>query len=168
MHIVWEWGDINFKNKSLTVRRTVQRIRCVDETEGKKTKLIVSTPKTETSRRIIPIPNFLITILKQFRLKNNYYILSSNENLYDPRLLAYFYTRMLATTKIDYQKFHTLRHTFATRCIESKVDAKTLSDILGHSSVETTLKLYVHPSYELKQKSIERYVNYMHGNKKKH
>lgn len=75
---------------------------------------------------------------------------------YDPRLLSYSYTRTLKTCKIEYEKFHTLRHTFATRCIESGVDAKTLSEILGHSNVQITLRLYVHPTYSMKKKSIEK------------
>ena len=62
---------------------------------------------------------------------------------------------------IKYIHFHSLRHTFATRSIESRMDIKTLSEILGHSSVEITLKLYVHPSYELKKNSIENLVDFM-------
>ena len=68
---------------------------------------------------------------------------------------------MLRNCNIKNNKFHTLRHTFATRSIESKMDIKTLSEILGHSSVEITLKLYVHPTYEMKKASLENLVEYM-------
>lgn len=52
--------------------------------------------------------------------------------------------------------FHGLRHTFATRCIESNCDYKTVSSILGHSSVSTTLNLYVHPDMGQKRKCIDK------------
>ena len=52
--------------------------------------------------------------------------------------------------------FHTLRHTFATRCIEVGFDVKSLSEILGHANVSITLNRYVHPSMELKQKNMDK------------
>ena len=52
--------------------------------------------------------------------------------------------------------FHTLRHTFATRCVEAGFDMKTLSEILGHSNVATTMNLYVHPNLELKRENMNR------------
>ena len=71
------------------------------------------------------------------------------------------YSRILKKCHIKKNKFHTLRHTFATRSIESKMDVKTLSELLGHSSIEITLKLYVHPTYEMKRTSIENLVEFM-------
>jgi len=156
-----KWEDIDFSNKSLIIKRTIERIRNKDENINSKTVLIESTPKSETSNRIVPIPNFLITYLKKYKTDDNYYILSNSEKLYDPRQYEAFYKRFLKSCNVNYSNFHTLRHTFATRAIESKMDLKTLSEILGHSSVEITLKLYVHPSYELKKKSIENLVTFM-------
>lgn len=52
--------------------------------------------------------------------------------------------------------FHFTRHSFATRCIESNCDYKTVSVILGHSNISTTLDLYVHPNMEQKKKCIDR------------
>lgn len=156
-----KWEDIDFSNKSLTVKRTIQRIKNKAENISSKTVLIESTPKSVASKRIVPIPEFLVPLLKDLKKEDHYYILSKSKKLYDPRLLESFYTRILALCDINYNKFHTLRHTFATRSIESKMDIKTLSEILGHSSVEITLKLYVHPSYELKKTSLENLVEYM-------
>ena len=51
-------------------------------------------------------------------------------------------------------KFHGLRHSFATRCIESKADVKTVSVLLGHSNISTTMNLYVHPNTEQKKSVI--------------
>ena len=156
-----KWEGIDFSNKSLIIKRTIQRISKNDNNIENKTLLIESTPKSETSKRIIPIPNFIIELLDKFKQNDNYYLLSNSEKLYDPRYLESFYTRILKKCHIKSNKFHTLRHTFATRSIESKMDIKTLSEILGHSSVEITLKLYVHPTYEMKKTSIENLVKFM-------
>lgn len=156
-----KWEDIDFSNKSLTIKRTIERIKNKDENIKSKTILIESTPKSDTSNRIIPIPNFIISLLLFFKSDNNYFLLSKSNKLYDPRLFESFYSRILKSSNINHNKFHTLRHTFATRSIESKMDIKTLSEILGHSQIETTLKLYVHPSYEMKKSSIENLVQFM-------
>lgn len=153
------WQDIDFDRHSLFVKRTIVRIK-----KDGKSFLIESTPKSDTSNRIVPIPRFLMEILRRFKDKDNYYLLSKNTKLYDPRLLESFYKRILEKCDITYNKFHTLRHTFATRCVESKMDIKTLSEILGHSSIEITLKLYVHPSYEMKRVQLENFVKYMGQN----
>ena len=156
-----KWEDIDFSNKPLIIKRTIQRINNMNCNIKNKTVLMESTPKSETSKRIIPIPNFIIDILKEFQQKDSYFLLSNSEKLYDPRYLESFYSRTLKKCNIKNNKFHTLRHTFATRSIESKMDIKTLSEILGHSSVEITLKLYVHPTYEMKRTSIENLVEFM-------
>ena len=156
-----KWEDINFDAKTIQVKRTIQRIKNINNDNKNKTILIESTPKSDTSNRIIPIPVFLIDILKKYKKEDNLFILSNSNKLYDPRLFESFYKRILIRSNININKFHTLRHTFATRAIESKMDIKTLSEILGHSNVNITLKLYVHSSIELKRKSIENVVNYM-------
>lgn len=156
-----KWEDINFEQKSLVIRRTIQRIKNNNSNIKNKTLLIESSPKSETSNRVVPVPDFIISLLKLFKSKDNFYIISQSTKFYDPRQLESCFERILKTCNIKYIKFHTLRHTFATRSIESKMDVKTLSEILGHSSVEITLKLYVHPSYDMKKTSIENLVLFM-------
>lgn len=156
-----KWEDVNFSNKSLKVKRTIERIKNSDKNINSKTILIESTPKSDTSNRVVPIPDFIIETLRIFKNNNKYFILSNSEKLYDPRQFEYFYERIMKKCNVNYINFHTLRHTFATRSIESKMDIKTLSEILGHSSIEITLKLYVHPSYELKRDSIENLAQFM-------
>ena len=155
-----KWEDIDFEHQYLQVKRTIQRINNPNGIHPK-TILIESTPKSVTSNRIVPIPSFLIENLKKYQSKNDYYLLSNSEKLYDPRQLTFYYQHMIEKSGIKYINFHTLRHTFATRSIESQMDIKTLSEILGHSSIDITLKLYVHPSYELKKNSIEKLVQFM-------
>lgn len=156
-----KWEDIDFGNNSLTIKRTIERIRNTNENIPTKTVLIASSPKSDKSSRTIPFPSFLVTYLQTFRGADKDYILSGCEKKYDPRLFQSFYHRTLKACGIERNKFHTTRHTFSTRAIESKMDIKTLSELLGHSSIEITLKLYVHPSYELKKSSIENLVTFM-------
>ena len=155
-----KWEDINFNKNCIEIKRTIERIKNPNGNVPK-TILIESTPKSITSNRIIPIPTFLIEYLIRFKNNNEFFILSKSSKLYDPRCFEAFYERLIKKLDINYVNFQTLRHTFATRCIESKMDIKTLSELLGHSSVEITLKLYVHPSYELKKSSIDNLVNFM-------
>lgn len=154
-----KWENIDFQNHCLYVKRTIQRIKC--GSGSTKTILIESTPKSLSSIREIPVPDFIIEYLKQYYTKDDDFILSKSEKLYDPRLLENSFKLLLKKLQIKKIKFHALRHTFATRSIEAGVDIKTLSELLGHSSIDITLKTYVHTSHELKRKSINKLVSYM-------
>lgn len=154
-----KWKDIDFENHCLYVRRTIQRVKCNDG--NKKSKLIESTPKSKSSIRKVPIPAFIIELLKDYYTNDEDFILSRSTKLYDPRLLESSFSRLIKKVGIKKIKYHALRHTFATRSIEAGVDIKTLSELLGHSSVDITLKTYVHTSDELKKKSIDKLVSYM-------
>lgn len=153
-----KWKDIDFEKETLKVERTILRIK----SNGSKTKLVASIPKTITSKRMIPLPSFIIPLLKKQDIIPENYILSRSNKLYDPRILEDSFKRLLKKLNIQSIHFHALRHTFATRCIEAKVDIKTLSELLGHSSIETTLKTYVHTSDTLKKESIHHLVSFMH------
>ncbi len=130
-----KWGDIDFKKSILTVRRTVQRIR----TGIHGTKIIVDTPKSRSSQRSIPIPKFLIDLLRNFRSSENFYILSGNYKVTGPRTMQRKFKSILKKADLPSINYHTLRHMFATNCIKLGFDVKTLSEILGHASVETTI-----------------------------
>ena len=156
-----KWEDVNFSSHSLIIRRTIERIKNKNINSHKKTILIESTPKSDTSNRIIPVPEFIIEELKKFKTNDKNFILSNSEKLYEPRVFEAFYKRIIQKCNITYINFHSLRHTFATRSLESKMDVKTLSEILGHSSIDITLKLYVHSSYDLKKSSVENLVQFM-------
>ncbi len=155
-----KWEDIDFYNNSLEVKRTIARIK--NKSNGKtRTTLIASTPKSDTSKRTVPVPKFIMEYLKVLVKDNDYYLLSGSNKLYDPRYFEEFYRGVIKKCNLNYINFHTLRHTFATRAIEAKMDIKTLSEILGHSSIEITLKLYVHPSFELKKQAIENLAEFI-------
>lgn len=145
-----KWSDIN--DGKIYITKTMQRIR----DENGKSTVSISTPKSEKSNRVIPIPNSLLSIIKSYRKTEGYVIRQENNKYIEPRLMQKKFAQMVTACNIGNVHFHTLRHTFATRCIELGFDIKTLSEILGHSSVSTTLQRYVHSSFEHKQNNMNK------------
>ena len=143
------WNDIDFEKRILTVKHTIQRIQAKNGL--KKTKLIITEPKSESSKRSIPIPEFLLEFLKNYQGKPNEFILSGMEKPVEPRTMQNRFAKILKNAKLPSMHFHALRHMFATKCIKLGFDMKTLSEILGHSSIEITMNLYVHSSFDRKQ-----------------
>lgn len=154
-----QWKDIDFNIGTITISKTMQRIKTSDETAGSKTAIIIDSPKSQKSARTIPIPNFLLIELKRLA-QNCYpdsYVLTSSRNKFkEPRSYQYQFKKYLKQAGIRDINFHALRHTFATRAIEQNIDVKTLSEILGHSSVNFTLDRYVHPSFNHKKQNMEK------------
>lgn len=142
-----KWSDINLNNKTLTVNRTIQRIH--DSTE-KVTKLVISSPKSVSSQRIIPLPDCIVNMLKKHESDRECYLLSGTNKPVEPRIMQYRFQAVLKKKNLPSIHFHALRHMFATNCIELGFDIKLLSEILGHASVEVTLNRYVHSSFERK------------------
>lgn len=153
------WEDVDFKQKIITVNRTVGRVyNC----ELKSTEKISSSPKTKKSYREIPISRQLFQSLKVVRkISLSPYVVGASEYSKEPRSYRDYFDRLLKRLNIPHVVFHGLRHTFATRCIESQCDYKTVSVILGHSNVATTLNLYVHPDLNQKKRCIDRMSNFL-------
>lgn len=176
--VALQWKDVNFNNHSIRVRRTAGRLKKVDEngqlvekSEGTTaTEIVIRTPKSLTSARIIPIFPELWADLMEYREKQNAvkdalgsdyhdgdYIFSTVDGrLYDPRTFEDLFKRKVALAKIEETNFHALRHTFATRALEAGMDIKVLSSILGHAQASTTLNLYGHALPDHKKVSMEK------------
>lgn len=159
-----KWNDIDFINKTLSVNRTVQRIKNKNKNSQNKTILITNTPKTEHSKRIIPLPIFIIELLEEYKSKGENYIFTNSNLPKDPRTYEKYFSNILKRNGIRNLNFHTLRHTFATRSREAGIDIKVLSEILGHSSYHITQEIYVHISVDFKRDSINSLVNYITTN----
>lgn len=144
------WTDIDLVEKTLTVNRTVQRIAV----QGYMTKTILleTTPKSESSQRTIPLTSGLLQVLSQFQ-DEHLYVFGGKKPL-DPRTMQYRFKKILKEAGVEIRNFHTLRHTFATNCVENGMDVKALSELLGHSDVRITLNRYVHPTMDSKRKQI--------------
>lgn len=150
-----KWENIDLSKRLIHVTQTLQRVYI----EKKKTKIIITPPKTKTSQRKIPIPSILYDELKlkSVNYKKEAYVLTGDENKYiEPRTFQYVYKKILESGQVKYRNFHCLRHTFATRCVRVGMDIKSLSEVLGHSDVNITLNRYVHSSYDSKKKFMER------------
>lgn len=117
---------------------------------------MILPPKTASSNRVIPIPRALIPIIEQRRKTSGYVLVQENGNFTEPRQMQKKFAKIIKACGFEKATFHTLRHTFATRCIEAGVDVKTFSELLGHTDVKTTLNKYVHSSFELKKNSIDK------------
>ncbi|MBA4850158.1 site-specific integrase [Emticicia sp. BO119] len=151
------WEDIDTENEIISVKRTIQRIYTVEDGH-RKTELILDTPKTKNSIRDIPMSKDLLRMLKPFKkiVNNSFFVLTNDAKPTEPRTYRSYYKNMMKELGMPELKFHGLRHSFATRCIESNCDYKTVSVLLGHSNISTTLNLYVHPNLEQKKKAIEQ------------
>ena len=150
-----KWENIDLNKKLINVERTLQRVYI----EKKKTKVIITPPKTKTSERKIPIPSILYDELKKksVNYKKEAYVLTGDENKYiEPRTFQYVYKKILEGGQVKYRNFHCLRHTFATRCVRVGMDIKLLSEVLGHSDVNITLNRYVHSSDKMKKRYLEK------------
>lgn len=151
------WEDVDTDNGVISVNRTIQRIYVIED-GSRKTELILDTPKTKNSIREIPISKDLLRILKPFKkiVNPSFFVLTNDAKPTEPRTYRSYYKNLMEHLKMPNLKFHGLRHSFATRCIESNCDYKTVSVLLGHSNISTTLNLYVHPNMEQKKKAIEQ------------
>lgn len=145
-----QWEDIT--DEYIKIEKTMTRVKA----DNGKTEIKIGSPKSDSSKRLIPTPQCLLPLINQFR--NTGYVLSTEKLDYtEPRLMQIKFEKIIAECGLDKTNFHALRHTFATRCIEAGVDVKTLSEMLGHSDVKTTLNKYVHSSFELKQQSMQQF-----------
>lgn len=151
------WCDVDTAEGVIKVRHTLQRIYII-EGETRHTELLLDTPKTANSVRDIPMSSELLKMLKSINkvVNENYYVISNDIKPIEPRTYRNYYKKLCKQLDIPELKFHGLRHSFATRCIESKADYKTVSVLLGHSNISTTLNLYVHPNKEQKKKTIDK------------
>lgn len=151
-----KWENVDLEERQIYVKKTIQRI--YNEKE-KKSKIIIDTPKTQCSIRAVPISKKLYEVLrplKKIYKLEDYVLTGSSDRFIEPRVYQYNFKLILQDSKVRPCKFHILRHTFATNCIEVGMDAKSLSEILGHADVNITLNRYVHSSDKIKQKYLEK------------
>lgn len=151
------WDDLDVENGIIHVRKTIQRIYVIEE-HRKYTEVILDTPKTKNSIREIPMTKNLLKMIRPIKkiVNGNFYVLTNEPKPTEPRTYRNYYKQFMQSLGLPLMKFHGLRHSFATRCIESKCDYKTVSVLLGHSNISTTLNLYVHPNLEQKKRCMEQ------------
>ena len=169
------WCDISFEAAAISVCHTALRLprgnACQADPDRpsaaagddggalalSRTELVIGTPKSESSLRLIPLMPDIATLCERFRPEEpGAFLLTGTDRCMDPRKLQRHLKKYLEECGIPEAHFHTLRHTFATRCVEAGFDVKTLSEILGHSNIGITMNLYVHPNLDLKRENMNR------------
>lgn len=151
-----KWSDINFNAQLLHINKTM--IRTYTKEDG--SKLQITSPKTRSSIRTIPLNQWIMQYANLLQGEDDEYVITGKQLHNEPNKYRLYYNQILKDLNLPHLKFHALRHTFATRCIECGCDYKSLSELLGHSNVSITMNLYVHPQMELKRKCVEMLADY--------
>lgn len=150
------WECIDISRGLVHVNKTLQRIYTKENGVGK-SKVIVTSPKSFKSDRYIPVPEKYLTVIKKYQEAPEVYLLTGKEDKFiEPRTLRAYYDRLMENNGIRYVTFHGLRHTFATRLVESGCDYKTISELLGHADINTTFRTYIHSDMDKKRKFVEK------------
>lgn len=152
-----KWSDIDMNAQFISVSKTLYRINNPAGNDPK-TIIVIDAPKSKKSLRKIPIPSFMIQRLTEIKenCEPENYFLTCSAKFIEPRAYRERYKNFLKSADIPYKNFHVLRHTFATECIRCGIDVKTVSELLGHSSVKITLDRYVHPSMDDKRRQLQK------------
>ena len=143
-----KWKDIDLEEKFLYVNTTVQRIAM--DGRATKTTLLEGEPKSIFSKREVPLSDEINHLLCNYYTGSDEYVINGNSPM-EPRTYQMKFQKYLEYAGVKKTNFHTMRHTFATNCVNGGVDIKSLSEILGHSDVKITLNRYVHPTAEVKR-----------------
>ena len=153
------WENISLQDRTIKITATMQRLKDLELNTNAKTKVVIGTPKSDTSCRIIPMSDEAVELCRKMHPKSPAaFILTGTTDFMEPRTLQYRMERYTRECGLEGVHFHTLRHTFATRCVEVGFEIKSLSEILGHANTTITLDRYVHASMELKRTNMNKLV----------
>ncbi len=161
-----KWSDINMDEKLISIERTL-----IYDKNGFR----FGTPKSESSKRIIKIGESLINDLKEWKVKQNQIKMAFRKSFEDyglvfttqtgkpifPRGLTAEFNKMIKIAGVKRIRFHDLRHTHATLCLESGMPLKELQVRMGHSSIKTTGDVYAHVTDKMMEKSAELFEKYI-------
>lgn len=153
-----KWKDISIPDRYVSISSTMQRLRNADSDQTTKTGIRVSSPKSDSSARVIPLSDYLVDLCGQWpEMHPEAYVLTGKlDKFIEPRTLQYRLAKYAKDCNLEGVHYHVLRHTFATRCVEVGFEIKSLSEVLGHSSPRITLERYVHSSMELKRDNMKK------------
>ena len=157
-----KWDNVDMVNNTLSVTHAISRISKVGKDGSRTWSVLEHDPKTKSSIRTIPLPINIVKELKKHKAEQDKEILKNGElyqknNLVfctelggylDTRNLTRSYARALAKAGIEHKKFHSMRHTYATRLFENDVPIKTVQSLMGHNDITTTMNIYTHVTPE--------------------
>lgn len=162
------WKDINFKDKTLEVNKTLAH--------GHKNKLIIQEPKTESSNRVITLDDTTLAVLSNWRMEQRSLLLRFGHNANKPTQLIFskyerntfmdlsaprnFFYQLCENNNLEFIHIHGFRHTHCSLLFESGVPMKDVKERLGHSDIQTTMNIYTHVTKDSKNKSAELFARY--------
>lgn len=164
-----KWKDINFKDRTINITRSLKKVTFISANGTRKSEYIEQTPKTKSSVREIPISDSVLKCLKDqekiqklnklcidnsLYMQSDYVFTDKIGNTIDKNKPNRHFRAILEKLKIAPIKFHSLRHTFATRLFEKNIPVKTVQSLLGHKDINTTMNIYTHVMKEQKEKAI--------------
>lgn len=153
------WENISLRDNTITITSTMQRLKNMNPDREAKTKIVIGSPKSDTSIRTIPISDYAAELCEKMNPQSPAaFVLTGTPDYMEPRTLQYRMEKYTVGCGLKGVHFHTLRHTFATRCVEVGFEIKSLSEILGHANTTITLDRYVHSSMELKRDNMNKLV----------
>lgn len=170
------WGDVNPALATFSVQRGVSHIRY----GVAKGKTVVKSPKTAKGKRQMPMSDSVVEVLRahyektleirkalDLPLADTDYIFSSNYlgQPYDPCSTSRSWSRLAKKAGIKNIRFHDLRHTFATICLENNINPKVVSELLGHASTGITMDLYSHVSPTMQRDAVTKIDSFVFGSK---
>lgn len=152
-----DWENISLRDNTITITSTMQRLKNMNPDREAKTKIVIGSPKSDTSIRTIPISDYAAELCEKMNPQSPAaFVLTGTPDYMEPRTLQYRMEKYTVGCGLKGVHFHTLRHTFATRCVEVGFEIKSLSEILGHANTTITLDRYVHSSMELKRDNMNK------------
>lgn len=171
------WEDVDLENNTIDINKSLGKVYLFDADGNKTRKQIIQPPKTASSNRQIPFPKTLNSVFKDIMIKqmknklkcgesykeSNFIFTTESGSHIDVTNLSHAWDKILKKAKLPHKKFHALRHTYATKLFENKVELKTASKLLGHSSIEMTADIYTHVIPKQKIDAVEK-LNYIFEN----
>lgn len=154
-----EWKNIDLINKKIKVIQTVKEVYIYEDSDHKHIETIFQVPKTTNSIREVPIPNNIIIMLQNKKRKEGLLFCDDLNNPLKAKRIFDFWKKLLMECNIDYKKFHSIRHTYASMLLKNGVDIETVAELMGHTAISIT-QIYLHSSNNQKQNAANK-LNYL-------
>ncbi|MDO5519782.1 MAG: tyrosine-type recombinase/integrase [bacterium] len=156
------WDNVNFEERYIVVKNNVTYTKKRNANADKQRELVITTPKTRSGRRMIPLNekamDALVELKRRYKVLNiesEYVVCNLKGNLLLPRNHARTLKSLCDRADVTYRGVHAIRHTFASRVIRMGIEIKIVSELMGHSNVQITYNTYVHILQEQRVKAIK-------------
>ena len=150
-----DWEHINLEKKELNIEKSVKEVYIYDDENHKHIETIFQTPKTLTSFRTVPIPDSLLKLLLNVKIKKGLLFFDLNNKPLKAKYVSDQWKKILKKCNITHKKFHSIRHTYASMLLKNGVDIQTVAELMGHSTISIT-QIYLHSTSHQKQDAVNK------------